>query len=61
MENQEDHPALPHWSWARLLKRVFALDLAICPFCRQGLLQIIAVITQEAVIIRILQHMPDIP
>ena len=24
------------WSWARLLKQVFALDMTTCPFCRQG-------------------------
>ena len=24
--------ASPHWSWARLLKQVFALDMARCPF-----------------------------
>jgi hypothetical protein len=47
----------PRWSWARLLKRVFALDMARCPFCQQGTLQIIAAITQGAVIRKILQHL----
>src|SRR5712692_3488834 len=30
----------PRWSWARLLKRVFDLDMATCPFCHQGTLRI---------------------
>jgi hypothetical protein len=59
----------PSWSWARLLWRVFALDMATClpplcarrepcdlPFCRCGSLRIIAAITQESVITRILCH-----
>jgi hypothetical protein len=44
------------WSWARLLGRVFALDMATCPLCRCGSLRIIAAITQESVITRILRH-----
>jgi hypothetical protein len=46
VEEPEASSAAPHWSWTRLLKRVFALDLAICPFCHQGTLRIIAAITQ---------------
>ena len=46
----------PRWSWARLLKRVFALDMATCPFCRRGSLRIIAAITQAEVIRKILRH-----
>ena len=49
--------ATPHWSWARLLKRVFALDLGTCPFCQRGTLQIIAAITQAEVIQKILRHL----
>ena len=40
MDEPEASSATPHWSWARLLKRVFALDLGTCPFCRQGALRI---------------------
>ena len=40
----------PRWSWARLLKRVFDLDMATCSFCQRGALRIIAAITQEAAI-----------
>ena len=47
----------PRWSWARLLKRVFALDMARCPFCQQGTLRIIAAITHGEVIRTILQHL----
>ena len=47
----------PRWSWARLLKRVFALDMARCPFCQQGTLRIIAAITPGAVIRKILPHL----
>jgi hypothetical protein len=49
--------ASPRWSWARLLKRVFALDMARCPFCQQGTLRIIAAITQGEVIRKILRHL----
>ncbi len=49
--------ASPRWSWARLLKRVFALDIARCPFCQQGLLRIIAALTHGEVIRKILWHL----
>jgi len=47
----------PRWSWARLLKRVFALDMARCPCCPQGALRIIAAIMQREVIQKILRHL----
>jgi hypothetical protein len=47
----------PYWHWARLLGRVFDLAMATCPFCRRGSLRIIAAITQESVITRILRHL----
>jgi Putative transposase/Transposase zinc-binding domain len=47
----------PRWSWARLLKRVFALDMAHCPWCQRGALRIIAAMTQGEVIRKILQHL----
>src|SRR3989441_1017425 len=56
VEGPEASSAAPHWSWARLLKRVFALDLATCPFCHQGTLRIIAAMTQGEVISKILRH-----
>src|SRR5215471_17901605 len=47
----------PRWSWARWLHRVCALDLAHCPFCQQGMLRLIADITQNEVIRKILRHL----
>src|SRR5438445_2165834 len=47
----------PRWSWARLLKRVFALDMATCPLCRQGSLRMIAAITQAEVLRKMLRHL----
>src|SRR5215510_7325362 len=55
MTDEERDTASPRWSWARLLKRVFALDMARCPFCQQGTLRIIAAITHGEVIRTILQ------
>jgi len=57
MEDEETDTASPRWSWARLLKRVFALDMARCPWCQEGTLRIIAAITQGEVIRKILRHL----
>jgi len=43
-------------SWARLLKRVFAIDLEHCPNC-SGELKIIAAMVDAPVIERILTHL----
>jgi hypothetical protein len=56
-EEPEAHPPSPHWRWARLLKRVFAIDMERCPMCQQGTLRIIAVITEVSVIKKILRHL----
>jgi hypothetical protein len=56
VDGEEAKTGTPSWSWARLLGRVCALDMATCPFCRRGSLRIIAAITQEAVMTRILRH-----
>ena len=40
-----------------LLQRVFALEMARCPWCQQGMLRLIAVITQGEVIRKILRHL----
>ncbi len=45
------------WGWAKLLQRVFGLDMATCPRCQQGSLRIIAAITQALVIRKILRHL----
>jgi hypothetical protein len=57
LDGEDAHPGTPYWPWARLLGRVFSLDMTTCPFCRRGALRIIAVITQESVITRILRHL----
>jgi hypothetical protein len=57
VEEQEDRTASPRWSWTRLLKRVFALYMARCPWCQRGALRIIAAITQGEVIWKILRHL----
>ena len=57
-----DHGDAPHHSaparisWARLLKRVFAIDMEHCPQCG-GSLTIIATIVDPTVIAKILSHL----
>jgi hypothetical protein len=50
------HSASAHMSWARLLKRVFDIDIEHCPHCG-GTLKIIAAIEDPSVIIKILAHL----
>ena len=57
VEEPEGRRPSPHWTWARLLKRVFAIDMARCPVCQQGTLRIIAAITEVSVIQKILRHL----
>ena len=57
MDEPEVSSTAPHWSWARLLKRVFARDLATGPFCHQGTLRIMAAMTQGEVIRKFLRHL----
>jgi hypothetical protein len=69
VDSDETKTGTPYWNWARLLGRVFTLDMATCPFCRRGSLRIIAAILpplrgrrepcdlhQESGITRILRH-----
>jgi hypothetical protein len=44
-------------SWARLLKRVFDIDMERCPNCGAGELKIIAAILERPVIEKILTHL----
>ena len=53
----EASSAASHWNWARLLKRVFALDLGTCLFCQRGAFRIMAAITQAEVIRKILRYL----
>jgi hypothetical protein len=50
VEDGETDTGSPRWSWARLLKRVFVLARARCPWCQRGVLRIIAALTHGAVI-----------
>jgi hypothetical protein len=34
VDEEQTETTSPRWSWARLLKRVFALDMVRCPFGR---------------------------
>ena len=56
-DGEEATTGTPYWHWARLLRRVFNLEMATCPWCHRGTLRLIAVITQESVITRILRHL----
>jgi hypothetical protein len=47
----------PNWTWARWLKRVFAMDRARGPVCHQGTLRIIAALTAGNVIQNMLRHL----
>src|SRR5262249_54035058 len=49
LDGTEAHPGTPYWPWARLLGRVFGLEMRTCPLCRRGSLHLMAVITQESV------------
>ena len=57
VDEDDTDTGTPRWSWARLLGRVFDLDMDTCPLCRHGSLRIMAAITQEAVITRLLRHL----
>jgi hypothetical protein len=57
VEEPEGRLASPHWHWARLLKRVFSIDMERCPMCQQGRLRIIAATTEVRVIQKILRHL----
>ncbi|MDP1557762.1 MAG: hypothetical protein Q8K59_05065 [Nitrosomonas sp.] len=49
-------PSSVRISWARLLKRVFDIDIEHCPHCG-GTLKIIAAILERAAITKILDHL----
>jgi len=57
IDGEETKRHTPYWTWARLLKRVFALEMGMCPLCQRGVLRLIAVITQGEVIRKILRHL----
>ncbi len=54
--DEHTHGAPARMNWARLLKRVFDIDLEHCPQCG-GDFKIIAAIEEPAVIVKILTHL----
>ena len=50
-------PVSSRWGWARLLKRVFSIDMEHCPRCQQGTLRLIAALTSRPIIGKILCHL----
>ena len=54
--DEHAHGAPARLGWARLLKRVFEMDLEHCPHCG-GALKVIAAIEEPAVIVGILTHL----
>src|SRR6266446_3307433 len=56
-EEEQTETASPRGSWARLLQRVFTVDMARCPWCQEGTLRLIAAITHGEVIRKILCHL----
>ena len=57
MDEEATDTRSPRWRWARLLKRVFALAMAHCPWCQRGALRIIAAMIQGEVIRMSLRHL----
>ena len=53
---QHVHASCARMSWARLLKRVFDIDIEHCPNCG-GAVKIIAAIEEPPVMVRILAHL----
>ena len=56
-EVETAQPRLGRISWARLLKRVFDIDIQHCPNCGSGELKIIAAILDRPAIEKILTHL----
>ena len=54
VKESEGRTPSPNWTWARLLNRVFSIDMERCPVCQQGTLRIIAAITEVSVVKKIL-------
>jgi Putative transposase len=56
-DGEETNRSTPYWTWARLLQRVFALEMGTCPLCQRGVLRRIAVITQGEGIRKLRRHL----
>ena len=56
LDDAPHHASSARMSWARLLKRVFDIDIEHCPHCG-GTMKIIAAIEDPSVIAKILAHL----
>ncbi len=54
--NADQKPTKSRITWARLLKRVFGIDISVCHLC-QGPMKIISAIEDPVVIKKILKHL----
>jgi hypothetical protein len=57
VEEPKDSSTSSNWTWARLLKRVFAIDMECCSVCQQGKLRIVAAIMEASVVKQILRRL----
>jgi hypothetical protein len=56
-DKEKSHlPARRRMSWAELLKRVFQIDLSVCPDCG-GAVRFIAAVMKRDVVVKILNHL----
>ena len=56
LDDTPHHSASARMSWARLLKRVFDIDIEHCPHCG-GTMKIIAAVEEPSVIVKILAYL----
>ena len=56
MLKKEKYKKSNYIDWQTLLKKVFKIDISVCPKC-QGRMRVIAVINERKVIKKILDHM----
>ena len=53
---EEDFRRLPSKGWAEMIRKVYEVDPMICPECG-GLMKVVAFITDQAVVDRIIDHL----
>jgi len=53
---EQDCPRIPRRGWAEMIKKVYEVNPLTCPLC-QGEMRIIAFLTDQAVVDRIINHL----
>jgi len=53
---EEERPRIPRRGWAEMIRKVYEVDPLVCPEC-QGRMRIIAFLTDDAVVDRIINHL----